>query len=89
LGQKGGEEAAESVPTQAGSIKKGGYCVIKGIPCRVTECSTVHNKVGSVKATIIGNDIFTNKRYEDTFPASASVAVPNVFTKEYEVIDID
>jgi len=45
--------------------------------------------MGSCKATIIGNDIFTDKKYDDTFPISASVAVPNVITKDYEVVDID
>jgi translation initiation factor 5A len=29
-----------TIPTQAGSIKKGGYCMLQGHPCKVTEYST-------------------------------------------------
>lgn len=87
--KKNSEQEVASVLTQAGSIKIGGYCILKGIPCKVTEYTTNHNKAGSVKATIVGTDIFSNKKYEDTFPTSATVAVPNVYTKEYEVVDID
>jgi translation initiation factor 5A len=49
---------------QAGSIKKGDFCMIKGFPCVVVECATSKTNKGGVKATIIGTDIFSNKKYE-------------------------
>ncbi len=53
--------------------------MLKGFPCKVTEYSTAKpGKHGSSKATIVGNDIFTNKRYQDTCPTAATVRVPNV-----------
>lgn len=63
--------------------------MLKGFPCKVTEYSTAKpGKHGSAKATIVGIDIFTNKKYEDTAPTSATMQVPNVTKKEYAIADI-
>ncbi len=38
--------------------------MLKGYPCKINEYSTAKpGKHGSAKATIVGNDIFTNKKY--------------------------
>ena len=64
--------------------------MIKGFPCKVIDYSTAKpGKHGSSKASIVGVDIFTNKKYEDGCPTSANVMIPNVFKEEYEVADID
>lgn len=64
--------------------------MLKGHPCKVTDYSTAKpGKHGSAKATIVGNDIFTNKRHEDSCPTSANVRVPIVSKTEYEVADVD
>ena len=64
--------------------------MLKGNPCKVTDYSTAKpGKHGSAKATIVGLDIFTNKKYEDTAPTGATVQVPVVTKNEYEVADID
>lgn len=69
--------SADCVPTQAGSIKKGGHCMLKGFPCKVIDFSTAKpGKHGSAKASIVGTDIFTGKKYEDSMPTSANVMVP-------------
>jgi translation initiation factor 5A len=53
--------------------------MIKGFPCKVTEYSTAKpGKHGASKATIVGVDIFSNKKYEDTAPTSATVFMPNI-----------
>ena len=78
-----------SVPTQVGSIKKGGYCMLKGKPCKVIEYSTAKpGKHGSAKATIVGVDIFTGKKYEDGGPTASNIMVPIVNKLEYEIIDV-
>ena len=83
-----GSSATE--PVAAGSVKKGGHCMLKGHPCKVTEYSTAKpGKHGSAKATIVGLDIFTNKKHEDTAPTGATVQVPVVTKTEYEVADVD
>ena len=64
--------------------------MIKGFPCKVTDYSTAKpGKHGSAKATIVGIDIFTNKKYEDSAPTSSAAYTPNVTKEEYEVADID
>lgn len=84
------EGGSDCVPTSAGGIKKGGFCMLKGNPCKVNDYSTAKpGKHGSSKATIIGTDIFTNKKYEDTAPTSATMQVPIVTKVEMEVADID
>lgn len=56
----------------------------------MTEYSTAKpGKHGSAKATVVGNDIFSNKKYEDTAPTGAGALVPNVTKEELEVADID
>ena len=71
--------SSNTEPSQAGSIKKGGHCMLKGFPCKVTEYSTAKpGKHGSAKATIVGIDIFTGKKHEDTAPTAATVQVPIV-----------
>ena len=87
---QGDSGSADTTPVQCGSIKKGGYCMLKGNPCKVTDYSTAKpGKHGAAKATIVGIDIFTNKKVEDTAPTGATVRVPNVTKTEYEVADID
>lgn len=87
-------EHAEAVssntkPVQAGSIKKGGYCMLKGFPCKVIDYSTAKpGKHGAAKASITGIDIFTGKKHEDAFPTSHTVYVPIVNKVEYEVANI-
>lgn len=88
--EKGDAGSADCTPVSYGDIKKGGYCMLKGNPCKVTEYSTAKpGKHGSAKATIVGIDIFTNKKYEDTAPTGATGSVPNVVKEELEVADID
>ena len=56
--------ASATHPADAGAIKKGDHCMLKGHPVRVVEVS--HSKTGKhghAKASIIGIDIFTNKKY--------------------------
>ena len=64
--------------------------MLKGFPCKVTEYSTAKpGKHGSAKATVVGIDIFTKKKYEDTAPTAATAYIPNVTKEELEVADID
>ena len=68
-----------TIAITAGIIKKGDYCMLKGFPCRVTEFSTAKpGKHGTAKATIVGIDIFTNKKYEECVPTSGTMRAPVV-----------
>ena len=45
-------------------------------------------KHGHAKANIVGVDIFTEKKYEDSAPTSHNVDVPNVVRIEMSLLDI-
>ena len=77
--------------------------MLKGWPCKVMDIScakvlkNIENlikfsfqagKHGSAKASIIGIDIFTNKKHEDGCPSTHNIDVPVVSKKEFQLIDI-
>ena len=76
--------ASETIPMEAGQIKKGGYICIKGRPCKVVSISTSKTgKHGHAKCNFVATDIFTGKKLEDIVPSSHGTTVPNVFKTEY------
>jgi translation initiation factor 5A len=87
--EKGEAGSSHTYPIAAGTIKKGGYCMLGGCPCKVTEYSTSKaGKHGHAKATIVGTDIFTGKKKEDAFPTSHNCEVPFVSKNEFTLVDI-
>tara|TARA_Y100000768_G_C23984705_1_gene688043 strand:- start:3195 stop:3668 length:474 start_codon:yes stop_codon:yes gene_type:complete len=81
--------ASETIPMEAGQIKKGGYICIKGRPCKVVSVSTSKTgKHGHAKCNFVATDIFTGKKLEDIVPSSHGTTVPNVFKTEYSLLDI-
>jgi translation initiation factor 5A len=82
--------ASLTYPTDAGSIKKGGFMVINGRPCKVVDYSTSKTgKHGHAKASITGIDIFNAKKYEDSVPTSHNCEVPNIKRTEWQVLSVD
>ena len=82
--------ASDTYPMAVGSIKKNGYMVFQGRPCKVVDYST--SKTGKhdhAKASITGIDIFNGKKYEDSVPTSHNVEVPNIKRSEWTVIACD
>ena len=47
-----------------------------------------HEDMGHVIAYIYGDDIFTDKKYEDSAPTTRDIDVPNVTRKDYQLVDI-
>jgi translation initiation factor 5A len=88
--EKGDSGASHTYPSQAGSLKKGGFALLKGFPCKIAEITTSKaGKHGHAKASIVGMDIFTNKKYEDCCPTSHNMEVPNVVKNEMSLIDVN
>ena len=82
-------DAAETFPSEAGQIRKGGYIMIKGHPCKVSDVSTSKTgKHGHAKCNFTAIDVFTNKKYEDIIPATHTAHIPVVTRKDYDLIDI-
>ncbi|KAG5190007.1 translation protein SH3-like domain-containing protein [Tribonema minus] len=81
--------ASHTFPMDAGQIRKGGYIVIKGRPCKVANVSTSKTgKHGHAKANFTAIDIFTGKKLEDIVPTSHATSVPNVARLDYQLLDI-
>eukprot|EP00879_Flechtneria_rotunda_P000397 GHRR01000490.1.p1 GENE.GHRR01000490.1~~GHRR01000490.1.p1 ORF type:complete len:165 (+),score=39.74 GHRR01000490.1:87-581(+) len=82
--------ASHTYPQQAGTIRKNGFMVIRGRPCKVVDVSTSKTgKHGHAKCNFVGVDIFTGKKYEDMTPSSHNCDVPNIARTEYTLVDVN
>ncbi|GBF88344.1 eukaryotic translation initiation factor 5A [Raphidocelis subcapitata] len=82
--------ASLTYPQQAGTIRKNGYMVAKGRPCKVADVSTSKTgKHGHAKCNFVCIDIFTGKKYEEMTPSSHNMDVPNIARLEYTLLDIN
>lgn len=72
-------------------LHKGCYVMMKGgFPCKVVEVArSKQGKHGSAKVSITALDIFTGKKYEDLYPSSKNVEVPEVVKIELEVTGLE
>lgn len=57
--------SSHTYPMEGGQIRKGGYIMIKGRPCKVSDVSTSKTgKHGHAKCHFVAIDIFTGKKME-------------------------
>merc|ERR1712183_506984 len=81
--------ASSTYPMEAGQIRKGGFIMIKGNPCKVLDVSTSKTgKHGHAKCHFVASNIFTGKKQEELCPATHNIDVPFVFREDYQVMDI-
>ena len=80
--------AGETSLMEASLLKKGGYIVLGGRPCRVIELSTVKASA-TAELKVTGVDIFTEKKYESILSRKESVEVPNITRLDYELLLVE
>lgn len=82
--------AGKTTPIQANQVKKGMHAILKGRPCKIVNVAiSKTGKHGHAKCRFQGNDVFTDKTYEDVCPSTHSMEQPILEREEYDVIDID
>merc|ERR1712173_391450 len=84
-----GAAGALTYPIQCSALRKNGYAMLKGHPCKIVDMSTSKTgKHGHAKVNMTGVDIFDGKKYEDMSPSTHNMEVPNVSRIEYNLIDV-
>ena len=72
----GDAEASMTQLVKASSLRKGGYVMLRGYPCKIMEMSAAQpGKHGHSKIHFIGLDVFTGKKHEDICPSKETIEV--------------
>jgi len=83
------KELEPPVPLQATLCRKGVFAILKDCPCKVNDLKVSKTgKHGSAKANMVGYDIVTGKKYQETVPGHTMMYGFTPVKVEYEVADI-
>lgn len=80
------KELEQPFPLQASLCRKGVCVIMKDSPAKVSELKiSKTGKHGSSKANMVGYDVITNRKYQETVPGHATMFSFEMKKMEYEV----
>jgi len=83
------KELEQPSPLQASLCRKNVFVIMCDNPCKVNELKiSKTGKHGSSKANMVGYDLITNRKYQETVPGHATMFGFEPRKIEYEVADI-
>jgi translation elongation factor P/translation initiation factor 5A len=84
-------EDDKTVSVEVKSLKKGGFCMIRDQPCRITEMTQKPKATskGNDRIHLVGLHMATGKKYEDTLLATLQIDEILVSRMTYDVLDVD
>eukprot|EP00518_Triparma_eleuthera_P004031 CAMPEP_0182463962 /NCGR_PEP_ID=MMETSP1319-20130603/8134_1 /TAXON_ID=172717 /ORGANISM="Bolidomonas pacifica, Strain RCC208" /LENGTH=167 /DNA_ID=CAMNT_0024663561 /DNA_START=35 /DNA_END=535 /DNA_ORIENTATION=- len=86
----GSSGASATAPAKASAVRKGGYLVIKGEPCKVENVAiSKTGKHGHAKCNFTAKNIFTGQKKTMLQSSTHNVEVPNVTREELQLVDIE
>lgn len=68
---------------QCSALRKNGFVVMKGRPCKIVEISTSDDRA---TCHLVATDIFDGEKFEDSFPSEEDIDVPHVSRREYQLV---
>ena len=79
---------------QPEALRKPGYCMIQGNPCKISEIVHIPKATanGNKRVRLVGNHVFSGKKYEDTLNCTAGfhgIDVPVTHKSWYSLLDVD
>jgi len=83
------KELSQPNPIGATLCRRNVYVILKECPCKINDLKVSKTgKHGSAKCNMVGYDIITGKKYQQTEPGHASMMTFTPVKMEYEVADI-
>ncbi|KAK4925164.1 hypothetical protein LTR66_016412 [Elasticomyces elasticus] len=79
-----GEGQGTTYSVLVSALRKNGHVVIDGRPCRLLQVSTT-----TEGRDLVGEDLFTDQEIEASLPSDATVDVPTVSRKDYELVNVE
>jgi translation elongation factor P/translation initiation factor 5A len=83
------KELQQPAPLQSTLCRKNTFVILKDCPCKIADLKVSKTgKHGSAKCNMVGYDIITGKKYQETVPGHATMFGFSPAKMEYEVADI-
>merc|ERR1712203_290680 len=91
MGVSAMSEEGKTVSVEVKSLKKGGFCMIRDQPCKITEMTQKPKATskGNDRIHLVGVHMATGKKYEDTLLATLPIEQILVTRETYDVLDVD